>query len=205
MPRRKSWKNHVSYLTIDLLIVFAIAVGLIALNFFVIDRFTKLTHAGNSAMFIRDDIPIIEEDEIISEIVQYQLGAYNMFELYDEDLNLMLSIQFNTEDPLPNTDISNYPEFVAEVKNRETGRFIIDRETEDGTVSEEVSFIWLRNNRDELRLIVVYSTKPVVENLWAVSLICYVILGLVFTLMLRFILRRSKDSINHYQQISSIL
>lgn len=191
---------------IDLSIVVLIAIGLIFMNFFVINRFSELEDAGNKAMFINDDIPIIDEESAISEIVDYQSNAYNMLEVYDENLDLMISIQFNTNHPvLPSNDISNYPDIMEQLQDQESGRFVVERENDDGsTINEEISFNWLLNNRGEKRLIIIYSTKPVVENLWIFSLVCYGILILVMILLIRFIYRRSNDKIAMYNYISTI-
>lgn len=192
----------------DIIIAVIIAAGLIALNIFTVGKFNELQDAGKKAMFIRDDIPSVENDHALEEILEYHNESYNMMELYDENLNLMLSIQFDTEHLLPNTNIHNYPDLIQLLNENDHGRFTLERERVENdkneTVLEEITFQWLENNRGEQRLIVVYSTLPLVDYLWIYSVVSYIIIILVFILIIRCIVRRSYDRIRCYNHITSL-
>ena len=192
----------------DIIIAVIIAAGLIALNIFTVGKFNELQDAGKKAMFIRDDIPSVENDHALEEILEYHNESYNMMELYDENLNLMLSIQFDTEHLLPNTNIHNYPDLIQLLNENDHGRFTLERERVENdkneTVLEEITFQWLENNRGEQRLIVVYSTLPLVDYLWIYSVASYIIIILVFILIIRCIVRRSYDRIRCYNHITSL-
>lgn len=188
---------------VNLVLVILIAVGLILLNFVTIAKLEDYEHAIKDAMFIQDDLQIINDENAVAEIMRYQSDSYNMIEVYDQDMNLLMSVQFgNQEEVFPVGNIKDYPELMEELQKHNSGRFIVEHTISDTRENEEISFNWLVNNQGDTRLIVIYSMMPVVECVWVISTICYVILILVLILMLKFILHRYSDKISMYKYLS---
>lgn len=187
---------------VNMVIVAMIAVGIILLNFVTIAKIKDYDEAIKDAMFIQDDLPVINDDTALAEVMRYQSDTYNMIEVYDEHMALLMSVQFGDEaNHFPTGNITDYPELMDWLKTNQNGKFIID--PDDGDVSkEEISFNWLTNSHGEKRLIVIYSMMPLVKDVWVISTICYAILILVLVLMLKFLLHRYSDRISMYKYLS---
>lgn len=186
---------------VNMVIVAMIAVGIILLNFVTIAKIKDYDEAIKDAMFIQDDLPVINDDTALAEVMRYQSDTYNMIEVYDEHMTLMMSVQFGDEiNHFPTGNITDYPELMDQLKTNQNGKFII--EPGDDVSKEEISFNWLTNCQGEKRLIVIYSMMPLVKDVWVISTICYAILILVLVLMLKFLLHRYSDRISMYKYLS---
>ena len=186
---------------VNMVIVAMIAVGIVLLNFVTIAKIKDYDEAIKDAMFIQDDLPVINDDTALAEVMRYQSDTYNMIEVYDEHMTLMMSVQFGDEiNHFPTGNITDYPELMDQLKTNQNGKFII--EPGDDVSKEEISFNWLTNCQGEKRLIVIYSMMPLVKDVWVISTICYAILILVLVLMLKFLLHRYSDRISMYKYLS---
>lgn len=187
---------------VNMVIVAMIAVGIILLNFVTIAKIKDYDEAIKDAMFIQDDLPVINDDTARVEVMRYQSDTYNMIEVYDEHMTLMMSVQFGDETShFPTGNITDYPELMDQLKTNQNGKFIIEPDDDDVS-KEEISFNWLTNSQGEKRLIVIYSMMPLVKDVWVISTICYAILILVLVLMLKFLLHRYSDRISMYKYLS---
>ena len=188
---------------VNMVIVAMIAVGIILLNFVTIAKIKDYDEAIKDAMFIQDDLPVINDDTALAEVMRYQSDTYNMIEVYDEHMTLMMSVQFGDEtNHFPTGSITDYPELMDWLKTNQNGKFIVDPDNDDDVSKEEISFNWLTNSQGEKRLIVIYSMMPLVKDVWVISTICYAILILVLVLMLKFLLHRYSDRISMYKYLS---
>lgn len=189
---------------VNMIIVMIIAVGIILLDFVTISKLKDYDSAIEEAMFIQEDLPIIDDSSAEAEIIQYQSSTYNMIEVYDSELNLIMSVKSgDTDDEFPVGNIKEYPDLMDRLKENDKGRFLVDSIESTGD-QEEISFRWLVNNQGETRLIVIYSIMPVVKDVWMISTICYGILIMVLVLMFKFILQRYTDRISMYKYISML-
>lgn len=186
---------------VNMVIVAMIAVGIVLLNFVTIAKIKDYDEAIKDAMFIQDDLPVINDDSALAEVMRYQSDTYNMIEVYDEHMTLLMSVQFGDEiNHFPTGNITDYPELMDQLKTNQSGKFII--EPGDDVSKEEISFNWLTNSQGQKRLIVIYSMMPLVKDVWVISTICYAILILVLVLMLKFLLHRYSDRISMYKYLS---
>lgn len=186
---------------VNMVIVAMIAVGIILLNFVTIAKIKDYDEAIKDAMFIQDDLPVINDDSALAEVMRYQSDTYNMIEVYDEHMTLLMSVQFGDEiNHFPTGNIIDYPELMDQLKTNQNGKFII--EPGDDVSKEEISFNWLTNSQGQKRLIVIYSMMPLVKDVWVISTICYAILIFVLVLMLKFLLHRYSDRISMYKYLS---
>lgn len=188
----KSNKKHL--ITIETIIIIAIAGCMLFLNFFTSNKLEQLERAGDEALFIRQDLPYSEDKELSEEILQYRPDSFKMIEMYSEDFELLLSISFRDENT-PDNDINNYPELINLLKSNQYGETVISI---DG-YEEAVHFQWVTNNRNEKRLMIIYSSKPEVANIWVFNLVCYIVIVLVFLLLIRMHIRRYHEKINEYK------
>lgn len=186
---------------VNMVIVAMIAVGIVLLNFVTIAKIKDYDEAIKDAMFIQDDLPVINDNSALAEVMRYQSDTYNMIEVYDEHMTLLMSVQFGDEiNHFPTGNITDYPELMDQLKTNQSGKFII--EPGDDVSKEEISFNWLTNSQGQKRLIVIYSMMPLVKDVWVISTICYAILILVLVLMLKFLLHRYSDRISMYKYLS---
>ena len=180
------------FFNVDTLIIIAIALCMIFLNTFTVNKLDELQKATNDAIFVKGDMEFGDEEQFAEEVVNYLPDTYKMIELYDENLELGFQIQFN-DDQIPKADITQYPNIVSILQNNDEGQTRVDI----GGVEQDVYFKWLTNN-GERRLLIVYSAIRPVSGLWIFSLVCYIVLFLVFILFLRLKINSFKRNIRRY-------
>ena len=180
------------FFNVDTLIIIAIALCMIFLNTFTVNKLDELQKATNDAIFVKGDMEFGDEEQFAEEVVNYLPDTYKMIELYDENLELGFQIQFN-DDQVPKADITQYPNIVSILQNNDEGQTRVDI----GGVEQDVYFKWLTNN-GERRLLIVYSAIRPVSGLWIFSLVCYIVLFLVFILFLRLKINSFKRNIRRY-------
>ena len=184
---------------IDVLIIVVIAACIIFLNSFTTSKLNELEQAGTEAMFIKEGLDYKESEQLGEEIIKYRPDSCKMIEMYDESFELLFALQFDKTHPIYNYNINNYPELIDLLNKNQEGQTAI---TIDG-YNEDVYFQWVTNSRDEKRLVMVYSTKHIVEDIWVFSFVCYLLLILVFILLIRTHHINYKDKINQYKKVSS--
>lgn len=186
-----------SFFRIETIIVLLIAGCMIFLNAFTTGKMNELESAGTDAMFIRQDLPYQDSEVLAEEIIQYRPDTCKMIEMYDENFEMVFSIQFDEEVSTVN-DIQEYPELISLLKESTEGQTSITI----NDIEENVYFQWTPNSRGESRLVLVYSTKPKVHNIWVFTFVCYLVLVLVFVLLLILHHREYDDKIKRYKQVA---
>lgn len=187
-------KKKRSIINIETIIVLLIAACMLFLNVFTSNKLVELEQAGSEALFIRQDLPYSDDEELAEEILQYHPDSCKMIEMYSENFELLFSIQFKDEN-IPKNDINNYPELIELLKSSQEGETTISV----NGYEEAVYFQWVTNTRGELRLIIIYSIKPVVSNIWVFHLVTYLVLILVFALLIRLHNKHYDDKIREYR------
>lgn len=178
---------------IEAAIVILIGIGMIFLNRYTESLFDKLYQAGQSAVFIKDDMEFENDQEFAERLTEYLPSAYKMIELYDDKLELLFQIQFNDESK--KTEVLNdHPRLVGFLRSHEEGQTTI---TLDNT-QQSIYFKWMTNTRGENRLLLVYSSIDNVQGIWLFHLISYLIIALVFALLLALKIRAHNDKIKSY-------
>ena len=160
----------------------------------------ELDAAGQNALFIRQDLPYQDSEVLAEEIIQYHPDSCKMIEMYDENFEMVFSIQFDKEMAECN-NIHKYPELINLFKESKEGQTTITL----GDIDQYVYFQWTSNNRGENRLIVVYSTKEEVQNIWVFTFVCYMVLIMVFILLIRLHHSYYVDKVNQYKKVSKDL
>lgn len=188
-----------SIINIETIIIIAIAACVLFLNVFTINKLSELDQAGTEAMFIKDGLEYPESEDLREEIIKYRPQSCKMIEMYDEKFELLFSLQFDETHPIHTENINDYPDLLELLKTTEEGQTTVKFEKS----KEEVYFKWVTNNRNEERLVIVYSTKHIVENVWIFSFVCYLVLILVFVLLIRLHTQHYNDKINQYMRSSN--
>lgn len=190
-------------INLDTLIILAIGAGILFLNIFTTRKLNELEHARKSAIFIRDDLQFIEDDDLAEEIKDYIPDAYKMIELYDEKYDLLFQVQFSDpkEGYIPKSNIKSYPTFFELLENQEEGQTSLKM----GEKEENVYFKWVSNNRGERRLLIVYNSINTVSGIWLFSLVCYLVLILVFVLLIRQHTKRYNEKIDQYLETTKMI
>lgn len=192
-------KKKRSIINVETLIILAIAGCIIFLNSFTTSKLFELENAATEAMFIKDGLEYVDSNALGEEIIKYHPDSCKMIEIYDESFKLLFSLQFDeTTHTIHNNDIKNHPELVSLLQGNHEGQTAITIDE----YNEDVYFQWVTNNRNEKRLVIVYSTKPVVEGIWVFSFVCYLILILIFLLLIRIHTRHYNDKIEQYHKTS---
>jgi len=192
-------KNKVSIINIETLIIFLIAICILFLNTFTTTKLAELNQAGTEAMFIKAGLDYEESEELGEEIVKYRPDSCKLIEMYDESFELLFSLQFDEAHPILDYNINDYPELIDLLNSKQEGQTFITI----GDYEEEVYFQWVANSRDEQRLVIVYSTKRIVDNLWVFSFVCYLVLILVFILLIRLHTNNYKEKVSQYKKATA--
>lgn len=191
-------KKLKSIFNIETIIILIIAACVLFLNVFTANKIYELQRVGTEAMFIMDGLEYANSEELGSEIVKYRPDSYKMIEVYDESYELLFSLQFDQNYKVYNNDIYNHKNLLYLLENSEKGQTTIS----NGEYDEQVYFQWMTNNRGEKRLVIVYSTKEIVGNIWMFSFVCYIILILIFILLIRLHSKNYKDKVDQYKRTS---
>lgn len=182
---------------IEAAIVILIGIGMIFLNQYTETLFDKLYQAGQSAVFIKDDMEFEDDQEFAERLTEYLPSTYKMIEIYDDNLDLLFQIQFNEESKNAKEDINNHPKFISYLRSKEEGQTAITINNSQ----QNVYFKWMENTRGEHRLLLVYSSIDNVKGIWLFHLISYLIIALVFALLLALKIRAHNDKIKSYHMM----
>ena len=190
-------------INLDTLIILAIGAGILFINIFTTTKLNEFEKARKSAIFIRDDLQMINDEDLSEEIKEYIPEAYKMIELYDEKFDLLFQIQFNdpNEDLLPNNSIQLYPTLFNTLSTNDEGQASVTM----GDQEEQVYFKWVTNTYGERRLLIVYNSTKTVSGIWLFSLVCYLVLILVFVLLIRIHSKRYHEKISQYRQMTNMI
>lgn len=183
-------------LIFEIAIVTLIALCVIFMNFFTLTKIRELEDIANDTIFIKDDLPFIESEDLGEELKEYLPIAYKMVEIYDPNYQLLFQLNMNSEPKLDNVNILEYPNIQQMIKSSMEGqsRVLI------GDSEENVYFKWIKNSEGDERLIIIYSPINKVKGLWVFSLTSYLILILVFILIIRVHTNSYNEKIKEYTE-----
>lgn len=191
-------KKLVSIFNIETIIILIITACVLFLNTFAANKMYELERVGTEAMFVADGLNYSNSEQLGNEIVKYRPDSYKMIEIYNESFELLFSLQFDENRKIYNNNIYDHEELLYLLNNTDKGQTLITV----GDYKEQVYFEWMTNNKNEKRLVIVYSTKEIVNNIWMFSFICYIILILIFILLIRLHTKNYNDKIYQYKMVS---
>lgn len=187
------------YMYIEIIIILAIAVCLLILINFSDGKFEEVQGLTQEAMLVEHDPDNPVHDELAREIMEYRPNSYKMIEIYSEDFERIMKVQFQEDDEYVDQPITDYPDLIKLFRSHQDGHTSI---TVDG-MDEDIYFRWSELGDDGYQcLMIIYISRHVVENTWVFHMICYIILILVFILLIILLLQQYRDKVEYYENIS---
>lgn len=199
---RKGAKAQDGSMIIEILIMIIISICIIFLIGFVNDKFEEYEGVEEAMLFIRETPEYNVDETILSqEMMNFRPNGCKLIELYTEDFQPVFRVAFTNDESLSNFDeLYEYPKLTSIFESEEYGHTSF----EIGDQKEDIIFEWTESTDGNRYLLIVYMVRPIVENIWVFSLICYIILILGFTLILRMILKKNSLYIQQYRLISKM-
>lgn len=196
---RSKFRLRSIFLYIEIAIVFIIAICLLILINFSDGKFEEVQGLTQEAMLIEHDPGNPVHDELAQKIMEYRPNSYKMIEIYSEDFERIMKVQFQEDDEYVDQPLTDYPELIELFKSHQDGHTSI---TVDG-MDEDIYFRWSEIGDDGYQcLMIIYISRHIVENTWVFHLICYIILILVSILLVMLLLQQYKDKVDYYKSIS---
>lgn len=196
MNKRTNQKRR-SNTRIETIIIILIALCMIFLIDFNHDKLNDFARLEQEALLINHDPANPIHQQLAEEIIQYRPGAYKMIEIYSPNFELLMTLQFMKKSNYE-TNLASHPELVELFYTNDEGHteLTIDDNKED------IYFKWTEGTNKEKYLVVIYSSRKPVKNLWVFSFVCYIVLLLIFFLLLRLHMRNYIDRVRQYQSTS---
>lgn len=194
-PKRK--------LNMDILVVVIIAGLILILVNFMDSKLDELIVSDAEVLFtdINHDPSDEMHAELAEKIAEFRPDVYKMIELYDGELNEIMTVKFNETDGTEvNTNIKDYPELTSLILNYPDGH---TSRTIDDTV-EYIYFKWSYDDENVPYLFIIYTYKPLVKYVWMLKLICYSILFLTCFLLMRLSLKSKSEKIKYYNSLDGM-
>ena len=141
------------------------------------------------------------DEDLAEKIIAFRPDACKLIELYDENFQSVFKVAFTDEsEDIKYNNLNEYEDLIALFESSPQGHtsFEIDDEKED------IVFEWTESSDGTRYLLIVYMSRPIVKNTWVFSFVCYIILILVFTLVIRMMFRQNKARIRHYESLSKM-
>ena len=189
-----------SYRYFETFMMIAIAGCMIFLNIFTTQKLSALEHTKKDAMFVMDEILFKDDIDFTKEIVEYLPEPYKVIEVYNEDLILQFHVEFNDHHSISKDDINKYPNLIEILKSHEEGQTT----TKINDIEQDIYFKWITNKNGAKHLIMIYSTVEEVKNLWIFTLVCYLVIVLVFLLLISRNIRSYREKVNIYNDLTNI-
>ena len=186
-----------SRLYIETILIIFIAFCIVFLNFFMGKKVKEMNVTGLNSMFVKSGISFEESEDFANQITKYKPNYCKMIEIYDESYELIISLTFIDEN-ISNSDIRDYQELINIFNSNEHGQTTVNIDDH----KESVYFQWIENDRNERRLLLIYSSFHIIDDLWIFSFVCYLILILMFILLIRLHTVRYLDKVNEYKLIT---
>lgn len=189
---------------IDTMLIILIAICLIFINGYTINKIHSLEKSLYSALSIDDNVQIVNNPQLIEEIKSLMPETCKMVELYDSNISLVFKTKIIGTDVSPGlTDESaiNSDEFISVIKEYEEGQTIVTIDEND----QVVYFKWITTVVGDRYLLVVYNSMEKVDGLWVFSFTCHIMLILIFVLLIRIRNTSYYEKIDQYQQIADSL
>lgn len=182
----------------ETVVVIIIALCLIFLNYFTVSKINELQRVNRNSIFIDDDLPLESDGELVEELKTYMKSPCKMIELYDEDMNLMFQVTFDSQ----GSKAVNHPNGIS--KNSQLSKLIGNQQEGQATIKmhdrteQDIYYKWISNSKGERRLIIIYNEIFEVKGIWVFSFVCYIILILVFVLLIRLHIVSGRNNVSHY-------
>lgn len=187
------------FMYIEIAIVFMIAGCLLILINFSDGKFEEVQGLTQEAMLVEHDPDNPVHDQLAQEIMEYRPNSYKMIEIYSEDFERIMKVQFQEDDEFVDQPITDYPDLVNLFRSHQDGHTSITIDDMD----EDIYFRWSELGDDGYQcLMIIYISRHVVENTWVFHMICYIILILVFILLIMLLLQQYRDKVEYYKSIS---
>lgn len=186
-----------SKLTVEIFIILLIALCMLFLIDFSNKKLDEVILSDREALLMSHDPNNPVHEDLAKEIIDFRPDACKMIEVYSENFESLLKVHFK-ENHNHEENIKDYNRLIKLFKTNKEGHTNITI----GDEEEDVYFRWTKTANDEMCLVVIYMSRPVVKNLWVFSFICYTILILIFILLLRLLLRQYQGRIRIYQATS---
>ena len=184
----------------ETLIMIIIAGCMIFLNIFTSKKLSALEHSKKDAMFVMDEIVFNNDEDFTKEIVEYLPEPYKLIEVYNDKLELQFHVEFNDHHDAKKDSLNNYPNLIEILKSHEEGQTT----TKIGDSEQDIYFKWLTNSDGGKHLLMVYSSAEEVKGLWLFTLVCYLVIILVFLLIISSKIRAYHEKVNDYNNLTNI-
>lgn len=184
---------------IERAIVFSIALCMIFLINFANTKLNEIVISEREALLMKHNPINPIHNELAQKIREFRPDVCKMIEVYSDEFNQLFSVQFKENSPTINNNLSDYAELVELFETNEEGHTNI----KIGDDEEDIYFQWTTTSEGKRYLIIIYMSKPIVENLWVFEFVCYLILILIFILIIRLHIIQQQDKIRYYQKISN--
>lgn len=138
--------------------------------------------------------------DLAERMSEFRPNTYKMIEVYDSELNEIISIQFDENLIVESNTITNYPDLVSLLMNNTDGH----TSKNIGDSTEYIYFKWSYDGDNVPYLFIIYTYKPIVKYLWVFHLICYIILFMICALLLRISLKSHSEKIKYYGELSKL-
>lgn len=192
----KKYKKHKYGL--DYAIVILTAACLIFLMYFTEVKLNEVIASDREALLMEHDPNNPIHMELAEEIMRYRPESYKMIEVYSEDYKPMFRVQFRDDVKIPDGSITDYQGLMNLFTDNQDGHteVTIDNEVED------IYFRWTYTTTGEKCLFIIYMSRPIVENLWIIRVICIFIMILVVFLLIRIRLHEYDQEISNLRRSS---
>lgn len=187
---------------IETLIIILIAGCMIFLVDFTNNKINEFSRLEEEIMLVNHDPENPIHEQLAQEIIEYRPDTYKMIEIYTEDFDIMMTLQF-IETGLKNINLDEYPDLIELFNEHEEGHTQLS--FSDNEVKEDIYFKWVKASDNNKYLMIVYSSRHPVQNIWIFNFVCYIVLLLIFILLLRMHLKNYKDKVQQYEQLSNDL
>lgn len=187
-------QRKLSKITFEVAIIILIAICMIILIIFSNNKLDEVITSDREALLMKHDPDNPIHQDLAEEIIDFRPDACKMIEVYSEKFESLFKVHFKTNHDHKD-NLLDYKDLVRLFKNNKEGHTTITV----GDEEEDVYFRWTKTANDEMCLVVIYMSRPIVKNLWVFSALCYTILLLIFILLIRILIKYHNDKIRIYQ------
>lgn len=193
--KRKRFKFN-----IEIPIVILIAGLILVLMRFADNKLNELIISDTEVLFMEEnyDPNDLIHEEFANRIADFRPDVSKMIEMYTDDFELLVRVQFDDNEVGFEDSIKSYPELTELLATNSDGFTIMNI---DDSI-EYIYFKWSESVNGDRFLFIVYTNKPVVKDFWIFHALCYTILVLVGILLMKLSLSSHRTRIEYYQSLS---
>ena len=197
--KSKKSKKKNKYFTFETCIIYMIAICVIAMINLSNYKINEIFASQQESLLSRDISTNDIHDELENAIIEFRPDLCKMIEIYSLDFDQLLKMEFNPDQEKDNNnDIQDYPKLMNLLSNNTEGHTTIRTENEE----EDVYFRQIELSNGQKCIMIIYMTRPIVEHLWIISFLGYIILILVFILLIYSYHQRQFEAIKYYKSLS---